>query len=204
MILGVDASLPLLSVALVDGERTLGAAAVRGEASRNEKLLPMIDWLLREAGIGIGDVTLFAVTRGPGSFTGLRIGLATVQGMGRASNKPMCAMSTLHAAAFDGAAGAVLVTSDAGRGEMYAGGFDGLDVIAPPAVVSPVEVEGMEKRFARRIDLVRGVEQINVAVRAARFASAAASAGRIREWGDAVPLYVRLAEPDVKMGQPAK
>ena len=70
-----------LSVALLRDESLIGAVALEGKGSRNEKLLPAIDWLLTESKIDRKSIELFAVTRGPGSFTGVRIGLATVQGL---------------------------------------------------------------------------------------------------------------------------
>src|SRR5437588_604667 len=99
LILAADTSLPILSVALVLDDALLGAVALEGRSSRNEKLLPAIDWLLTEAAIERASVDLFAVTRGPGSFTGVRIGLATMQGLALALGKPVCAMSTHEAIA---------------------------------------------------------------------------------------------------------
>ena len=64
--LAADASLPLLSVALLDDRRLLGAVALEGKGSRNEKLLPAIDWLLTENDVDRRAVELFAVTRGHG------------------------------------------------------------------------------------------------------------------------------------------
>ena len=81
LVLGVDTSLPLLSVALLRDGALIGAVTLEGKDSRNEKLLPAIDWLLTESAVERGTIDLFAVTRGPGSFTGVRIGLATVQGL---------------------------------------------------------------------------------------------------------------------------
>src|SRR5229473_3944368 len=101
LILAADTSLPLLSVALVRDDALLGAMALEGKGSRNEKLLPAIDWLLTESGVDRREVELFAVTRGPGSFTGVRIGLATMQGMAMALGKPLCVMSTHEAIASD-------------------------------------------------------------------------------------------------------
>src|ERR1051326_7401955 len=99
LILAADTSLPILSVAIVRDGVLLGATAIEGRSSRNEKLLPAIDWLLTETGIERRAIDLFAVTRGPGSFTGVRIGLATMQGMALALGKPVCAMSTHEAIA---------------------------------------------------------------------------------------------------------
>src|SRR6266550_9636198 len=99
LVLGVDTSLPLLSVALLREGALIGAVALEGKDSRNEKLLPAVDWLLSESGVDRHEVDLFAVTRGPGSFTGVRIGLATIQGLALALGKPICAMSTHEAIA---------------------------------------------------------------------------------------------------------
>src|SRR5206468_10663057 len=99
LILAADASLPILSVALLADRSLLGAIALEGKGSRNEKLLPAIDWLLAESGVDRKDIELFATTRGPGSFTGVRIGLATMQGLALALGRPVCAMSTHEAIA---------------------------------------------------------------------------------------------------------
>src|SRR3954471_13587897 len=101
LLLGVDTSLPLLSAALLRDGSLVGSVALQGAGSRNEKLLPAIDFLLGESGVTRQEIDLFAVTRGPGSFTGVRIGLATVQGMALALDKPVCAMSTHEAIALD-------------------------------------------------------------------------------------------------------
>src|SRR5512140_1362161 len=97
--LAVDTSLPILSVALLSDRSLIGSLALEGKASRNEKLLPAIDWLLTESGTDRRAIDLFAVTRGPGSFTGVRIGLATIQGLALALGRPVCAMSTHEAIA---------------------------------------------------------------------------------------------------------
>src|SRR5438132_4733768 len=133
LILAADTSLPIISVALVLDDALLGAVALEGRSSRNEKLLPAIDWLLSEAAIERASIDLFAVTRGPGSFTGVRIGLATMQGLALALNKRVIAMSTHEAIVGPAEAGApnalggapalagqpLAVVDDAGRGEYY-------------------------------------------------------------------------------------
>src|SRR5947209_16084287 len=129
LILAADTSLPILSVALVLDDALLGAVALEGRSSRKEKLLPAIDWLLTETAVERASIDLFAVTRGPGSFTGVRIGLATLQGLALALGKEICAMSTHEAIAPD--AGRVAIVDDAGRGEFYVSMFDdGRELIA--------------------------------------------------------------------------
>ena len=127
LILAADTSLPLLSVALLRDETLIGALALEGKGSRNEKLLPSVDWLLSESGTPRESIDLFAVTRGPGSFTGVRIGLATLQGLALVLGKPVCAMSTHEAIASEFHQHVVIV-DDAGREQprrMVSAGEDG-------------------------------------------------------------------------------
>src|SRR4029077_11523013 len=85
------------------------------------------------------EIDLFAVTRGPGSFTGVRIGLATVQGMALALGKPVCAMSTHQAIAPAGGRWAVI--DDAGRGELYVSLFENGTEVEPPRLARPEGVQ---------------------------------------------------------------
>jgi len=197
LVLAADTSLPLLSVALLsdaDLDATLiGALAFEGRGSRNEKLLPAIDWLLSENNIERGAIDLFAVTRGPGSFTGVRIGLATMQGLAMALGKKVCAMSTHEAAAF-GEAGRVSVIDDAGRGEFYVSAFDdGREVTAPHLAAARPE--------GRVIALADLVQHDNLALRCARRALQIQQAGEGDRYRDVTPIYVRLAEAEVKLQQ---
>jgi tRNA threonylcarbamoyladenosine biosynthesis protein TsaB len=192
LVLAADTSLPLLSVALVNGPALVGAMLLEGKGSRNEKLLPAIDWLLTESGIDRKSIELFAVTRGPGSFTGVRIGLATMQGLALALGKPVCAMSTHEAIAFGEAR--VAVVDDAGRGEFYASVYeDGREVVAPHLAKEP-SIEG-----ARTLRVADLLQRENIALRCARAAQAIESAGLGARYRDVTPIYVRLAEAEVKL-----
>ncbi|HVT45772.1 MAG TPA: tRNA (adenosine(37)-N6)-threonylcarbamoyltransferase complex dimerization subunit type 1 TsaB [Thermoanaerobaculia bacterium] len=201
MILGVDTSLPLLSVALVSNEGTVGAIAIQGRESRNEKLLPSVDWLLREAGAAISDIELFAVTRGPGSFTGVRIGLAMVQGLARAIDRPICAMPTHEALAFvaEGRSRRVLVIADAGRGELYASGFDACRPVLGPILLLPAELERTAADYELTLDAGLVLSEHNVALLAARRAADLRSKGELESRSDVTPIYVRLAEAEARL-----
>jgi tRNA threonylcarbamoyladenosine biosynthesis protein TsaB len=193
LILAADTSLPILSVALVMDDALLGAVALEGRSSRNEKLLPAIDWLLTEGGIDRASIDLFAVTRGPGSFTGVRIGLATMQGLALALGKPVCAMSTHEAIA--PANGRASIVDDAGRGEFYVSTFDdGREVIAPH----------LAKQIDNFNDVIRVADVMqreNVALACARRARAIEVRGDGERYRDVTPIYVRLAEAEVKLQQ---
>ena len=193
LILAADTSQPILSVAIVRDDVLLGASAVEGRSSRNEKLLPAIDWLLGETGVERQAIDVFAVTRGPGSFTGVRIGLATMQGMALALGKPVCAMSTHEAIAF-GEPGQVAVVDDAGRGELYVSCFDdGRETTSPHLGVAPED-----RRVIRMADVM---QRDNVALRCARRAIEILERGEGDRYRDVTPIYVRLAEAEVKLLQ---
>ena len=199
LILGADTSLPVLSVALIDGSSLVGAIAMEGKGSRNEKLLPAIDWLLGESGVDRSRIDLYAVTRGPGSFTGVRIGLATIQGLALALGRPVCAMST-HEAIASGAhhRGRTIVVDDAGRGEYYLSGFDeGRETLAP-RLASAAERDEIA-RDASVITVAEFMQRANVAAGCARRAGAIAERGELARYADATPIYVRLAEAEVKL-----
>ena len=193
LILAADTSLPLLSVALVNDELLVGTVTLEGKGSRNEKLLPAIDWLLTEANVERGAVELLAVTRGPGSFTGVRIGLATMQGLAMAWKKPVCAMSTHEAIAF-GEAGRVTVADDAGRGEFYVSTFEDGEEVRAPHLAQSADGE-------RVIRIADFLQHGNVALRCARRARALEQQGRGDRYRDVTPIYVRLAEAEVKLQQ---
>jgi tRNA threonylcarbamoyladenosine biosynthesis protein TsaB len=89
------------------------------------QLVPQIAALLKKHGYGKSDLGAFAVASGPGSFTGLRVGLAAVKALAEALQKPIVAISLLEAVARSGAArGRVLAALDAGRGDVYVGDYE--------------------------------------------------------------------------------
>jgi tRNA threonylcarbamoyladenosine biosynthesis protein TsaB len=123
LVLGIETATETLSVALVDegglrAERTLRARRALGW------LVPAIAGMLRDAGLRPEDVEGVAVSTGPGSFTGLRVGIATALGWAQARSVPACGVSTLQAlAAACGGASLVVPVVDAKRGEISAGLF---------------------------------------------------------------------------------
>jgi tRNA threonylcarbamoyl adenosine modification protein YeaZ len=195
LILAADTSLPILSVALVLDDALLGAVALEGRSSRNEKLLPAIDWLLTEAAIERTSIDLFAVTRGPGSFTGVRIGLATMQGLALALGKPVCAMSTHEAIA--PANGRASIVDDAGRGEFYGSVFENGSEVIAPHLAKRDEVDALD-HVIRVADVM---QRDNVALACARRAREIEQRGDGERYRDITPIYVRLAEAEVKLQQ---
>ena len=117
LILGLDASAVAGSCALCDiGEEKsviIAESFVNTRQTHSQTLLPMVEAMMKNAGVGLDKAELIAVTNGPGSFTGIRIGVAAVKGLSYALGVPCVGVSTLHALAynlsgFDGIACAVM------------------------------------------------------------------------------------------------
>lgn len=120
LVLSIETATLEGSLALSQGERLI--AAFRGEkgASHSEHLIPQIDSMLRAAGNSLADVGLFAAAQGPGSFTGLRIGLATVKALAATLKRPCLGIQTLEAVACSARLSTkILAVLPAGRGELF-------------------------------------------------------------------------------------
>ncbi len=124
-ILAVDTAGKTASVALMKDGRLLYEAFLDGGLTHSETLLPMIDTCLKTCGMSCADIDLYGVNAGPGSFTGLRIGLAAVKGLALPRQTPCAPVSTLEAlAACHAGVGTVLCALDARRGQVYCAAFD--------------------------------------------------------------------------------
>jgi tRNA threonylcarbamoyladenosine biosynthesis protein TsaB len=99
VILAMDASFGPCSVCVMRGGEILARAEERGQGRQAERLVPMIEQVLGDAALTYADLTLIATTLGPGSFTGIRIGLATARGIALAAGLPLKAYSSLQAMA---------------------------------------------------------------------------------------------------------
>src|SRR5262245_42368198 len=99
IILAADTSSVRASLAVTQGDRTLALLGLVSEERRSSNLLSDFDWLLERLGRRIEDIDLFAVVTGPGSFTGLRVGLATMKGFAHATGRPMVGLTSLEVSA---------------------------------------------------------------------------------------------------------
>ncbi|MBQ5678213.1 MAG: tRNA (adenosine(37)-N6)-threonylcarbamoyltransferase complex dimerization subunit type 1 TsaB [Clostridia bacterium] len=95
-ILSVDSSSVSASVAITENGATLAESFINNGLTHSQTLMPMVEKTLKDSGVSIKDIDLFAITNGPGSFTGVRIGIASVKGMADALNKKCMAISTLE------------------------------------------------------------------------------------------------------------
>lgn len=125
-VLGIDTSTPQAAIALLDGDATVAEARLAVRRGEAERLLPGIDRLLDDARLTLADLGGIGVAIGPGSFTGLRIGLATVKGLALGTGLPVAGVGSLDALAWQvpWAPLTVVPLLDARRGEVYGARFE--------------------------------------------------------------------------------
>lgn len=208
-VLAIDTALAACGIAIVLDGRTLASerrVMGRGQA---EVLLPLVREAMQSAALAFADLDLIAVTVGPGSFTGIRTGIAAARGLALAAGKPVIGVTTLDvlAAATGAQPEPVVALIDAHRGEVYAG-FAGAapfaspvaDVLAqlPPGPLALVGsgaalVAALAPGRCRVLDLAPDPDPVVLARLAAeRFADRDAA-----PLAPAVPLYLRA--PDAKL-----
>jgi tRNA threonylcarbamoyladenosine biosynthesis protein TsaB len=139
-ILAVDTALGACSAAVLDGDTVRAQRLEVMERGHAEALAPMVQAMMREAGLTFADLGRLAVTTGPGTFTGQRVGLAFMRGLRIALKRPLIGITTLQAmataamAATDAQFAAAL--HDAKRGEVYAALYSRNGVVIEPALLA--------------------------------------------------------------------
>jgi len=222
LILAVDTTTPSGSVALAEDGALLGEAAVESAATHSARLLRAGDFLLGAHGLGIEDVGAFAVAAGPGSFTGIRIGVGAVKSLAFASGRPVAPVSTLAALAAKLEGGPETLGCpllDAKKGEIYAALFaagpGGLAEVVPQGAYEPEAFlarlpAGRAVAFiGGGLDACRGAvrERLGeaarfparsrfVAAEVARLGAALLAAGRGVDAASLEPIYYRRSQAE--------
>ncbi len=120
--LAVDTSTMMATCALLDEDRLLGEFSLNQDMTHSENLVPMIKEMLDNLNLKVKDIDLFGVAIGPGSFTGLRIGIATIKSFAHVFDKPVIGVSTLEGLAFNlPYNGYIVPIIDARRNRIYTG-----------------------------------------------------------------------------------
>jgi tRNA threonylcarbamoyladenosine biosynthesis protein TsaB len=220
-LLAIDTSTWTASVAVTDEHGAVIAAGDARTETHSENLLPLVADVVARAGIAPAALDAIAVGVGPGSFTGLRIGLATAKGVAFAAGRPLWAVSSLAALAVElaGACDAALLVPvlDARRGEIFAG-FYGRDgrarapecVLAPPALAAAIAaVRNADETCALAGDALdvygelRAIDGVmtptcRATPAAAAIARLALDGDRVDVLGHGAPVYIRPSEAEVK------
>ncbi len=228
IILSLDTSTPCSSLALTAGTRKTGevlaAVSLAGKVNHSRRLLAAIDWIMLESGVDWSHISGIGVSLGPGSFTGLRIGMATAKGLAAASGKVLLGVSTLDALAAQCVTDRLICSLlDARKKEVYAAfyrcndaGFTeriGPPLVAPPekvalAIHEPVLLVGDGARLYSNELAAILLENCLIAPACLHTPSAAAlgmCAGELLEKGQildlaaGVPLYVRSSDAELNL-----
>jgi tRNA threonylcarbamoyladenosine biosynthesis protein TsaB len=225
--LAIDTATKTAGVALLDDDRILAEYFYDLAVNHSETVLTAVHRALERAGLGIADVGLIALTVGPGSFTGLRIGASTVKGLALAAKTPVVGVSTLEALAYNavGCPWAICPLLDARKGEVYAGLYraDGEgypEPLAKERVATPGEivphVQGhalfLGDGLAAAAGLIAGrpgdiTHFLPPNLQSIRASSVAIIGRRRRQRGEAldlttfVPRYLRRSEAEIRFGE---
>ncbi len=143
-ILAIDTAGDTGSIALLDDTRLLEEVALTAPGGFAQALFGELRGLLERQGVGIEQIELFAAATGPGSFTGVRIGLSAIKAMAEVTGRPAIGVSNLEATAEFGTGSRRAAVIDARRGEVYAALFDaepGAGI--PPMVTALADFEAM-------------------------------------------------------------
>ncbi len=139
-ILAIDTSTSLASIAITVDEQIVAESLVNTNRTLSARLVPEIERLLTTAGLDFTDIDLFASTVGPGSFTGVRGGVATIQGLSLAVGKPCTGFSSLAMLSMNFTFSTALVCPmlDARKGEVYAALYDCTSPLPSPRIADCV------------------------------------------------------------------
>jgi tRNA threonylcarbamoyladenosine biosynthesis protein TsaB len=138
-VLGIDTATSIAGIAVVDDDTVL-AEARGASSSRSADVLVTIDDVCRRANVAPLALDAVAIGAGPGSFTGLRIGMATAKGIAFATHKPLWAVSSLAAIAWDARVPLVCAVLDARRSEVFAGLYRDHILLGDERVLAPAEL----------------------------------------------------------------
>jgi tRNA threonylcarbamoyladenosine biosynthesis protein TsaB len=200
-VLGIDSATPIASVALVDDDRVL-ATGESDAAGHRADLLVLIDRVCREAGVAPMQLDAIAIGAGPGSFTGLRIGMATAKGIAFAAGKPLWAVSSLAALAYRIDKPLVIAVLDARRGELYAGVYrrSPFALDGEERLIAPGDLQAFSRRGDEVGTTVGDYAGLDITARPTGLAVAelALSGSRVDVLTAGVPTYIRASEAEIR------
>ncbi len=158
-ILALDTSSQAASCALLEEQRPIGSFYIDAKLTHSQTILPMVESMFSACQQKLGDVDLFVVSNGPGSFTGLRIGTAAIKGMAHALQKPCIGLSTLEGLAYNmvGRSGIVCAVMDARCAQVYTALFDldnGMTRITEDMAIPLTELQEILKNQEKAVVLV--------------------------------------------------
>ncbi len=217
IILALESSAKAASAALWEDGKCRALNYQNCGLTHSKTLLPLTEDMLKNSGLKAGNIDLIAVSRGPGSFTGLRIGAATVKGLMWGCDKPACGVSTLEAMAFQIFAfysGKIICAAmDAKRGQLYnalfISGKEGPERLTEDRAISVEALANELKSYNKEIILVGDGAELcassgiggtltpeNLRLQNAWGVALAAAASDRSSWGEPELTYLRLSQAE--------
>ena len=218
-LLAVESATLSGGAALLDGDRLLGEITLNIALTHSERLLAAVDRLLADCGLAAADLEGLAVSIGPGSFTGLRVGLATVKGLAMALDLPVAPVPTLDALAarLPFADLPVCPILDARKGEVYLSLYRWRDDrmcrerdyealppevaaagLVPPVILLGDGIDACRPWLPEDVRIVPAAQRLPSAATVAALGHAALAAGGGVEAESLTPLYLRPSEAELK------
>lgn len=227
LVLGIESSTPVASVAVVSDEGLKGEITLNIGLTHSEQLLPLIDDLLCQSRLALKDIEGIAVAGGPGSFTGLRIGMAIAKGLAQGSKIPLISVPTLRALAYNylGTNALVSPMMNARKQEIYTSLYrfssQKVEQLVADCAVSPqqwadtlieynqpvvlagdgasVYKDNWQSQLGEQAVILPSVLSISRAATIAWLGREELLAGRSDDLYNLKPVYIRLAEAQVKL-----
>lgn len=222
-ILAIDTASNVASAAVVEDGILRGEYILNFNKTHSQKIMPMIDALMSDLELKPADIDVFAAANGPGSFTGLRIGVATVKALAHAVNKPVVGISTLASLAYNlpFCEHIIVPIMDARRNHVYTASYiwdeDGFKELSPDEVISidecidscgefldtvfvgdgvPVYKEYIEERLGERAHFAPASALMQRASSIAMLAKEKADKGEVQKYNELEPFYLRKSQAE--------
>ena len=229
-ILGIDTSSEVAAVAVMNEEKLIAEYILNYKKTHSKNLMPMIDQVLKSCDMKMDDIDLIGVCTGPGSFTGLRIGVATAKAMAHVKDMPLVSVDTLSALAFNMSTskGYIVPILDAQRGQVYSASY--LWENGTLKMTRDIRVEKLEELidYLKTLDgtavvlgeaanlyreVLESVENIEIPPSSHRLSRASSiceiakekySRGETTSHFDMSPLYIRKSQAEVQYEEKMK
>lgn len=222
-ILAIDTASNVASAAVVEDGILRGEYILNFNKTHSQKIMPMIDALMSDLELKPADIDVFAAANGPGSFTGLRIGVASVKALAHAVNKPVVGISTLASLAYNlpFCEHIIVPIMDARRNHVYTASYiwdeDGFKDLSPDEVISidecidscgefldtvfvgdgvPVYKEYIEERLGERAHFAPASALMQRASSIAMLAKEKADKGEVQKYNELEPFYLRKSQAE--------
>ncbi len=202
--LAVDTSGNFLTVLAVKKGKPFSVHLPDCAMKHSVSVMPAIDEALQKADLRLEECDFFAAVVGAGSFTGIRIGISVVKGLCLAHNKPALPITSFDVAAYNGLdGGKLLCLVDALHDSYYVCGYEGEEVVYPPAYLSAGEVlalkeEGYRLRATGELPLAAEVERVDPV---GGLYLAAEALSKSKAFGELTALYVRKSSAELNLGK---